>query len=80
VNQWLARFAANDLPQCCEVMWVLAMSVVKFDNRPTNNCKHNKFLPDIISYTAWLYIDEVFVRIGGKQDYLWRAVDQDGAM
>ena len=24
------------------------------------------------------YIDEVFVRIGGKLRYLWRAVDQDG--
>ena len=24
------------------------------------------------------YIDEVFVRIRGKQHYLWRAVDQDG--
>ena len=24
------------------------------------------------------YIDEVFVKIGGKQQYLWRAVDQDG--
>jgi len=24
------------------------------------------------------YIDEVFVSIGGKQHYLWRAVDQDG--
>ena len=24
------------------------------------------------------YLDEVFVRIGGKQHYLWRAVDQDG--
>jgi putative transposase len=24
------------------------------------------------------YIDEVFVRIGGQQQYLWRAVDQDG--
>jgi len=24
------------------------------------------------------YIDEVFVRINGKQHYLWRAVDQDG--
>ena len=24
------------------------------------------------------YIDEVFVKIGGKQWYLWRAVDQDG--
>ncbi len=24
------------------------------------------------------FIDEVFVRINGKQHYLWRAVDQDG--
>ena len=24
------------------------------------------------------YLDEVFVKIGGKQHYLWRAVDQDG--
>ena len=24
------------------------------------------------------YLDEVFVRIQGKQHYLWRAVDQDG--
>lgn len=24
------------------------------------------------------YLDEVFVRIGGKQHYLWRVVDQDG--
>ena len=24
------------------------------------------------------FLDEVFVRIGGKQHYLWRAVDQDG--
>ena len=24
------------------------------------------------------FIDEVFVKIGGKQKYLWRAVDQDG--
>ena len=24
------------------------------------------------------YIDEVFVKINGKQQYLWRAVDQDG--
>jgi len=24
------------------------------------------------------YIDEVFVKIGGQQHYLWRAVDQDG--
>jgi len=25
-----------------------------------------------------LLIDEVFVKIQGKQHYLWRAVDQDG--
>ena len=25
-----------------------------------------------------LFIDEVFVKINGKQHYLWRAVDQDG--
>ena len=25
-----------------------------------------------------MVIDEVFLRIGGKQQYLWRAVDQDG--
>jgi len=24
------------------------------------------------------YIEEIFVKIGGKQQYLWRAVDQDG--
>ncbi len=24
------------------------------------------------------FIDEVFIKIGGKQKYLWRAVDQDG--
>jgi putative transposase len=24
------------------------------------------------------FVDEVFIRIGGKQHYLWRAVDQDG--
>jgi len=24
------------------------------------------------------YLDEVFVKIGGKQHYLWRAADQDG--
>lgn len=29
-------------------------------------------------YGDIFYIDEVFVKIGGKQHYLWRAVDQDG--
>ena len=46
----------------------------------------NRFGP---KYAAWLkrkhrgygdtsFIDEVFIRINGKQHYLWRAVDQDG--
>ena len=30
------------------------------------------------SYGDTLYIDEVFVKISGKQHYLWRAVEQDG--
>ena len=29
-------------------------------------------------YGDTFYVDEVFVRIQGKQHYLWRAVDQDG--
>jgi putative transposase len=29
-------------------------------------------------YGDTFYIDEVFVKIGGKQHHLWRAVDQDG--
>jgi putative transposase len=29
-------------------------------------------------YGDTFYIDEVFVKITGKQHYLWRAVDQDG--
>ena len=29
-------------------------------------------------YGDTFYIDEVFVKINGKQHYLWRAVDQDG--
>jgi putative transposase len=28
-------------------------------------------------YGDTFYIDEVFVKINGKQHYLWRAVDQD---
>ena len=34
-------------------------------------CRHQGF-GDIF------YLDEVFVKINGKQQYLWRAVDQDG--
>jgi putative transposase len=29
-------------------------------------------------YGDTFFLDEVFVRINGKQHYLWRAVDQDG--
>ncbi|MFT7177292.1 MAG: putative transposase [Halioglobus sp.] len=29
-------------------------------------------------YSDTFFIDEVFVKINGKQHYLWRAVDQDG--
>jgi putative transposase len=29
-------------------------------------------------YGDTFFIDEVFVKISGKQYYLWRAVDQDG--
>ena len=29
-------------------------------------------------YGDTFYLDEVFVKIDGKQHYLWRAVDQDG--
>ena len=29
-------------------------------------------------YGDTFFIDEMFVKIGGKQHYLWRAVDQDG--
>jgi len=29
-------------------------------------------------YSDTFFVDEVFVKIGGKQHYLWRAVDQDG--
>jgi len=29
-------------------------------------------------YGDTFFIDEVFIKIGGKQHYLWRAVDQDG--
>jgi len=34
-------------------------------------CRHQGF-------SDTFYIDEVFVKIDGKQQYLWRAVDQDG--
>ena len=46
----------------------------------------NKFGPQYVKRLNYrrqgfgdtFYIDEIFVKIGGKQQYLWRAVDQDG--
>jgi putative transposase len=46
----------------------------------------NKFGPEFtkrlrrrhIGFGDTYFLDEVFVKIGGKQHYLWRAVDQDG--
>jgi len=46
----------------------------------------NKFGPQYVKRLKYrhqgfgdtFYIDEIFVKIGGKQQYLWRAVDQDG--
>ncbi|MFK7977882.1 MAG: transposase [Halioglobus sp.] len=31
-------------------------------------------------YGDTFYIDEVFIKINGKQHYLWRAVDQNGVL
>ena len=60
--------------------------------RRMNTYKRHRFSPDIISYAVWLYfgsnlshrgygdtynIDEVYVKINGKQQYLWRAVSQE---
>ena len=46
----------------------------------------NKFGPEFtkrlrrrhIGFSDTYFLDEVFVKIGGKQHYLWRVVDQDG--
>jgi len=46
----------------------------------------NKFGPEFTrrlrrkhpGFSDTYFLDEVFVKIGGKQHYLWRAVDQDG--
>jgi transposase-like protein len=39
---------------------------------------HSKIEAQTSWYGDTFYIDEVFVKINGKQHYLWRAVDQDG--
>ena len=59
--------------------------------KTTSNKYHgHRFPTGVISHGVWLYyrfslslrdvwhLDEVFVKIGGERQYLWRAVDQDG--
>jgi len=46
---------------------------IKFGAIYTRRLKRNHH-----GYGDTFYIDEVFVKINGKQHYLWRAVDQDG--
>ena len=46
---------------------------IKFGKRYARRLKHRHH-----GYVDTFYIDEVFVKINGKQQYLWRAVDQDG--
>ena len=46
---------------------------IKFGAIYTRRLKHKHR-----GYGDTFYIDEVFVKINGKQHYLWRAVDQDG--
>ena len=46
---------------------------IKFGNKYARRLKRKHR-----GYGDTFYIDEVFVRINGKQHYLWRAVDQDG--
>jgi putative transposase len=59
--------------------------------KTTSNKYHgHRFPTEVISHGVWLYyrfslslrdvwhLDEVFVKIGGERQYLWRAVDRDG--
>ena len=46
---------------------------IKFGQRYARRLKRRHH-----GYGDTYYIDEVFVRINGKQHYLWRAVDQEG--
>ena len=45
---------------------------IKFGPKYANNLKRKHQ-----GYGDTFFIDEVFIKIGGKQHYLWRAVDQD---
>ncbi len=46
---------------------------IKFGRNYARRLKHRH-----TGYGDTFYIDEVFVKINGKQHYLWRAVDQEG--
>ena len=46
---------------------------VKFGSKYSRRLRRNHS-----GFGDTLYLDEVFIRISGKQHYLWRAVDQDG--
>ncbi len=45
---------------------------IKFGSKYSRRLRRNHQ-----GYGDAFYLDEVYVRIGGKQRYLWRAVDQD---
>ena len=46
---------------------------IKFGSKHSRRLKRNQS-----RFGDTFYLDEVFVRVGGMQHYLWRAVDQDG--
>jgi len=47
--------------------------ILKFDSAITANVRSRRVQP-----SETRHLDEVFVRIGGKRTYLWRAVDDEG--
>ena len=51
----------------------IRLGCIKFGQRYARRLKRRHQ-----GYGDTFYIDEVFVKINGKQHYLWRAVDQDG--
>lgn len=46
---------------------------IKFGSKYSRRLRRNHS-----GYGDTFYLDEVFIKISGKQHYLWRAVDQDG--
>src|SRR5210317_1382358 len=53
--------------------WAIRLWCIKFGALYAHRLKCN-----YRGYGDTFFIDKVFVRINGKQHYLWRAVDQDG--